>query len=160
MRSTLPCCLLCLCSHDAVIDPDSEDKVHVAVDGLGGKFVILYVGKKEGKEKEKLLADEGGTDEEDEEEEGGLWSRYSGVECSGCWRGTGAPPLTQYVTRAVFSILCTVEPLCLSALYMVSNMQSFQLVPCMYEYALRRCSMRCLNIESAALQWCRVAPLV
>ena len=70
------------------MDPDSEDKVHVAVDGLGGKFVIMYVGKKEGKEKEKLLADEGGTDEEDEEEEGGLWSRYSGVECSGCWRRT------------------------------------------------------------------------
>ena len=88
LRSTLACCLLCLCSHDAVMDPDSEDKVHVAVDGLGGKFVIIYVGKKEGKEKEKLLADEGGTDEEDEEEEGGLWSRYSGVECSGCWRRT------------------------------------------------------------------------
>ena len=86
------------------MDPDSEDKVHVAVDGLGGKFVIIYVGKKEGKEKEKLLADEGGTDEKDEEEEGSLWSRYSGVECGGCWRRTGAPPLTQYVTRAVFSI--------------------------------------------------------
>ena len=88
------CSLLYLCSHDAVMDPDSEDKVHVAVDGLGGKFVIIYVGKKEGKEKEKLLADEGGTDEEDEEEEGGLWSRYSGVECSGCWRRT-----TSYTIR-------------------------------------------------------------
>ena len=65
-------------SHDAVVDPDSEDKVHVAVDGLGGKFVVLYVGKKEGMEKEKLLADEGGTDDEEEEDEGGLWSRYSG----------------------------------------------------------------------------------
>ena len=94
LRSTLACSLLYLCSHDAVMDPDSEDKVHVAVDGLGGKFVIMYVGKKEGKEKEKLLADEGGTDEEDEEEEGGLWSRYSGVERSGCWRRT-----TSYTIR-------------------------------------------------------------
>ena len=104
----MACCLLCLYSHDAVIDPDSEDKVHVVVDGLGGKFVIMYVGK-EGKEREKLLADEGGTDEKDEEEEGSLWSRYSGVECGGCWRRTGAPPLTQYITRAVFSIrtLCS-----------------------------------------------------
>ena len=33
------CCLL-ICSHDAVMDPDSEDKVHVAVDGLGRKFVV------------------------------------------------------------------------------------------------------------------------
>ena len=59
-----------------MVDPNSEDKVHVAVDGLGGKFVVLYVGKKEGMEKEKLLAEEGGTNEEEEEDEGGLWSRY------------------------------------------------------------------------------------
>ena len=71
------CIPLCpVCSHDAVADPDSEDKVHVTVDGLGGKFVILYVGKKAGKEKEKLLTDERDTAEEEEkEEEGGLWSR-------------------------------------------------------------------------------------
>ena len=40
LRSILVCCLLCLCSHDAVMDPDSEDKVHIAVDGLGRKFVV------------------------------------------------------------------------------------------------------------------------
>ena len=68
--------VLRISSHDAVADPESEDKVHVTVDGLGGKFVILYVGKKAGKEKEKLIADDRNTEEEEEEEEGGLWSRY------------------------------------------------------------------------------------
>ena len=45
------------------------------VDDLLGKFVVIFVGRRPGMEREDLLSD-GSSQEEEAEEEGGLWSRW------------------------------------------------------------------------------------
>lgn len=126
-------CACPVCSHDAVVDPESEDKVHVAVDGLGGKFVVLYVGKKEGKEKEKLLADDRDTDKEEEEEEGGLWSRYIRVH------RFLKPSWGRYLGNLFHD---TITGVMSSVHFVTSNVHSFELVPCMYKCCKAKSQLR------------------